>query len=70
MHGYVFYFEIFNTANINRHHSVAFGICTFPVRVDAAGGTEAVLDNVLIEGISACRVFGGEQGEIVPWRKP
>ena len=45
-------------------------INAFPVGMNSAHWTEAMLNNVLIEGVGASRIFGGKQAKIGAWNKP
>jgi len=62
--------NIFKTANIDGGHRIAFWIDAFTVWKDAADWAEAMLNNVLIEGVVASGIFGGKQAKIGAWHKP
>ena len=57
-------------ANIDGGHRTAFWIDAFTVWKDAADWAEAMLNNVLIEGVVASGIFGGKQAKIGAWHKP
>ncbi|CAG9932723.1 NAD-specific glutamate dehydrogenase, large form [Candidatus Nitrotoga arctica] len=62
--------NILKTANIDGGHRIAFWIDAFSVWKNAADGAETMLNNVLIEGVGASRIFGGKQAKIGSWHKP
>ena len=62
--------NIFKTANIDGGHWITFWIDAFSVGKDAADGAEAMLDNVLIKGVGASRIFGAKQPKIGARNKP
>ncbi len=62
--------DAFETPKVDCSHTMALGVYTLAVRVDTASGAETVFDDVLVECISACGVFGSEQGQIVPGDEP
>ncbi len=70
MYGHRREVNILKTANIDGGHCIALLIDAFSVGKDAADGAEAMLDNVLIEGVGASRIFGAKQAKIGAWHKP
>ena len=69
MYGHRRQVNILKTANIDSGHQIAFWIDAFSVGKDAANGTEAMLNSVLIEGVGASGIFGGKQAKIGAWHK-
>ena len=59
-----------DAAQVDRGHAVALRVRAFAVWMDAAGGAEAMLDRMLVEGVGAGGVFRGEQGESVAGDEP
>jgi hypothetical protein len=52
--------DFVEAAQVNRRRKIALGVGAFSVRVNAAGLAKAVLDDMLVECVSAEVFFRGE----------
>src|SRR5690606_39357454 len=53
--------DIFKTANIDRDHAYALRIDTFTKGMNAAAGAKAMLNHMLVEGVSRDVIFCRQQ---------
>ena len=57
-------------ANVDRGHAVTLWVDAFAVRMNAARGTKAMFDDVLIERVGGDVPFRGEHTELIARHKP